>query len=154
MLLAAAFLVIQIHAAVRAKPAAIAAANHFHGDREVHLLGENVREEHPIAFEEPDVSFVQIQLRFVIIGDRSDRTVKEVEIAADFFNDRIETPRAHQFQPGVEFAGYANLPFNQLRSGPDLERFHLTHFRGMQIERSWGVGPADAGLVEREFMNI
>src|SRR5271165_5654859 len=41
-LLAAAFLVVQIRSTMRAKAAAVAAADHLHGNGQVHLLGQHV----------------------------------------------------------------------------------------------------------------
>src|SRR5208282_2471356 len=42
VLLATAFLVVEVGAAVRAKSAAIASADHLHGERQIHLLGQHV----------------------------------------------------------------------------------------------------------------
>ena len=66
MLFAAAFFVVEVRTAVRAKPAAIAAADDLHGDREIHLLGQHVGEEKPIALEERDFGVVEVQVKLIV----------------------------------------------------------------------------------------
>src|SRR6202451_3200922 len=88
MLFAAAFFVVQIGAAMRAEAAAIAAANDLHGQSQVHLLGQNIGKEQAVTFEEGDFGIVQIQVKFLVHGHGSHGAVEEVELAADFLDDR------------------------------------------------------------------
>ena len=154
MFLAAAFLVIQIGATVRAETAAIAAADDFHRQREIYLFGEDVREEQAVTFEEGDFGVVEIQVKFFINRDGGHWPVIQIEIAADFLDDRIQAARADQLDACVKVAIDADLPFDELGSRADLERFNLAELTGMEIERSGSVTLPDAELAYGEFVDV
>src|SRR5580704_12169506 len=154
MLFAAAFFVIQIGTAMRAKAAAIAAANDLHRERQIHLLGQNVGEKQAVTFEEGNLGIVQIQVELLVHGHGSHRAVEEVEIAADFFNHGIQAAGADQFDAGVQIAVDADLAFDQLGGGADFQRLDLVEFTGMEIERAGGIALPDAYLAQRKLVDI
>ena len=55
----AAFLIIQIHAALGTKPPAIAAADRLHGQGQENLFGQDIGEEHALSLEERDFRVVE-----------------------------------------------------------------------------------------------
>src|SRR5271170_4181752 len=154
MLLAAAFFVIEVHSTMRTKPAAITTANHLHRQSQIHLLGENIRKKHPIAFKEPDIRFIQIQLRLVLFRNGSHRAVEEVKVPADFLGNSIETSCANQFELSMQIPSNANLPVEQFRRRPHFKRLHLPEIRRMKINGSRSISLPYPGLVQREFVNI
>jgi len=53
---------------------AIAAADNLHRKREIYLLGEDVGQKQAVAFKESDfLVVVQIEVKFVVLGDRGHR---------------------------------------------------------------------------------
>src|SRR5580658_2419275 len=154
MLLAAAFFVIEVHSTMRTKPAAIAAANHLHRQSQIHLLRQNIRKKHSIAFKEPNISFIQIQLRLILFRNGSHRAVEEVEVPADFLCNSIQAARANQLELGMQIPGNPNLPVEQFRCSPHFEGFYLPEIRRMKIDGSRSVSLPYPGLVQREFVNI
>src|SRR5271154_7201189 len=107
MLLTPAFFVIEVHSTMRTKPAAITTSNHFHRQSQIHLLGQNIRKKHPIAFKEPDVRLIQIQLRLVLFLDGSHRPVEEIEIPDNFLGNSIQAPRTNHLELSMQIPGYA-----------------------------------------------
>src|ERR1700740_495930 len=96
----------------------------------------------------------QIKVKFLAHGHGSHGAVEEIEIAADFFDDRIKATRADQLDAGVQIAVDADLAFDQLRGGADFQRLDLVKFAGMEIERAGGIALPDAYLAQREFVDI
>src|SRR5271156_2677390 len=154
MFLAAALFVIEVHSTMRTKPAAITAANHLHRQSQIHLLSQNIRKKHPIAFKETNVGFIQIQLRLILFRNRSHRTVEEIEIPADFLGNSIQAPRTNQLELSMQIPGNPNLPVEQFRRSPNFQRLHLPEIRRMKINRSRSISLPYPGLVQREFVNI
>ena len=131
-----------------AKAAAIARADHLHGQREVHLLGQNVGQKQAVAFEEGDLGVVQIQVDFVVLRDRGHGAVEEIEIAADLLDHRVQAARANQLDARVQVAVDADLPFDKFRRCTNFQGFDLPEFAGMKIERSRGIAFPDADLAD------
>src|SRR5271156_254916 len=154
MLLAPAFFVIEVHSTMRTKPAAIATANHLHGQSQIHLLSQNIRKKHPIAFKETNVSFIQIQLRLILFRDGSHRAVEEIEVPADFLSNGIEAARTNQLKLSMQIPSNADLPVKQFRRSPHFEGFYLSEIRRMKIDGSRSISLPYPGLVQREFVNI
>src|SRR5580658_10417985 len=154
MLLAAAFFVIEVHSTMRTKPAAIAAANHLHRQSQIHLLRQNIRKKHSIAFKEPNISFIQIQLRLILFRNGSHRAVEEIKVPADFLSNSIQAARANQLELSMQIPGNANLPVKQLSRSPHFQGLHLPEIRGMKIDSSRSISLPYPGLVQREFVNI
>ena len=139
---------------MRAEAAAIAAANDLHGKRQIHLFGQNVRQEQAVAFKEGNFSVIQIQMKFLVHGHGCHGAVEEIEIAADLFDHGIEAAGANQLDAGVQIAVDADLPFDQFGGGADFQRLDLVEFTGMEIERAGGIALPDAYLAQREFVDI
>ena len=151
VLLAAAFFVVEVGAAVRAKATAIAAADHLHGNREVDLLGQNVREEQALALEEGYLGIVQIQVK-LFVGEGGHGAVVEIEIAADSLRPPFEAARANQFDAGVEVAVKADLALDKFRCCTDFERFYLPELTGVKIERAGRIAFPDSSFADSEFV--
>src|SRR6202034_1762635 len=128
------------------------AANHLHGKRQIHLFGQNIGQEQAITFEEGDFGVVQIQVKFLVHRHGSHGAVEEIEIAADFLDDGIQAAGADQLDAGVQVAVDADLAFDQLGGGANLQRLDLVEFTGMEIERTRSVALPDADLTQREFV--
>src|SRR5487761_1604041 len=128
---AAALFLVQVYPAVRAKSPAIAAANHFHGKRQIHLFGEHIGEEQAVTLEKRNLRIIQIQTEFLIPADRRHGAVEQVEILADFLDHGLQAPGANQFQ-----------------------RRDLVKIAGMEIERSRSVILPDANLPRGEFVYV
>src|SRR5437763_15763222 len=110
--LAAALLVVQVGAAIRAQPPAIALANGFDGKRQKHLLFQHVRQEKAISFVKSDLRIIILQPVFAMLGEAGivrKRRIKQVKRAAYFLVDRFEAARADQFDLRLEVALDANL---------------------------------------------
>lgn len=152
--LAAAFIVIQIYAAMRAKAAAIAAADYFHGNRQIHLLGQDIRQEESLAFEERDVRIVEIEVELLILVHGGHWPVIEIEVAADLFHHGIQAAGANQLNAGVQVAEHTNLPVNKFCRCTDFQRFDLAELARVEVECTWGVALPDANLPDAEFVYV
>src|SRR5487761_288392 len=151
---AAALFLVQVYPAVRAKSPAIAAANHFHGKRQIHLFGEHIGEEQAVTLEKRNLRIIQIQTEFLIPADRRHGAVEQVEILADFLDHGLQAPGANQFQPRVERAIDPDLIVDKLRRCANIQRLDLVKIAGMEIERSRSVILPDANLPRGEFVYV
>src|SRR6266566_1381474 len=67
--LAPALFVVQVGAAIRTQPPAVALANGLDGKRQKHLLFQHVRQEKPISFVKADFRIVILQAVFPMLGE-------------------------------------------------------------------------------------
>jgi len=142
----AAFLVIQIHAALGTKTPAIAAADRLHRQSQEDLLGQDIGQEHSFALKERDFGVVELQAFLFFLGHGSHRLVEEVKFSGDVFMDGFQAPRAHHFEPCMQLPGYADLPFHQFGGRAHLERLRLPEVSGAVIHGSGGITLPDADL--------
>src|SRR5277367_698444 len=92
--LTAAFFVIQIRAAIGAQSPAIALADDLHGQRQEHLLTQDVRQEQAFTGKKCDFRIVVLQpflFRFGLLGKRRIRKIKG---AGYFLDHGLEATRA------------------------------------------------------------
>jgi len=148
------FLIIQIHAALGTKAAAIAAADGLHRHSQQNLFGQNVGEEHALALEKRDFRVVQLQTLLFFLGHRRQGLIEEVKFAGNIFMDGFQAPRAHHFQARMQFAGDADLPFDQFGGRAHLERLRLPEVTGAVIHRSRGVALPDANFAYGQLFYV
>ena len=70
MAFTAAFLVVQVHAALGAQTAAIAAADGLHGQCQKNLLGQDIGQKHSFPLKKRDFGIVQLQTFLFFLGHR------------------------------------------------------------------------------------
>src|SRR3970282_3036282 len=99
---------IEVGAAGRAKAPAVNPANDFHGQRKADLLGQHVSQKHSLAAIIANFTLFLVYLNLSLFANRSHRSVGQVEIPADLFFHRLETPRARHFHARRELAKDAN----------------------------------------------
>src|ERR1700682_5697951 len=66
----AAFLVVQVYPALRAETPAIAAADHFHWQRQEHLFGQDVGQEESFALKKSNFGVIQLESFFLFLRHR------------------------------------------------------------------------------------
>ncbi len=154
MAFTAAFLVVQVHAALGAQTAAIAAADGLHGQCQKNLLGQDIGQKHSFAFKKRDFRVVQLQAFLFFLCHRQDWLIEEVKFAGDVLVNRLQAARAHHFQPCVQFAGYADLPFHEFGRGTHLKRLRLPEVARTVINRARGIALPDANLVDCQFFDV
>src|SRR5215470_6036172 len=149
--LAAALFVIQVGAAIRAQPPAIALANGLDGKRQQYLLFQHVRQKKAISFVKADIRIVIFQPVFPMFGQMGilgKRRVKQVKRTAHFLGDRFQAARADQFHLGFEVALDADLAFQQLRRGVHFQRLNLLDFCRMEVNAARRIRLVDAELAD------
>src|SRR5260221_11067445 len=139
---------VQVRAAIRAQPPAVALANDFEGQCQEHLLLDYVGQEESFSNVKSNFRVVVLQLVFLRLGVLGKRRVKQVEGAADVFDDRFEAARAHQFDLRFEVTLDANLRFQQLCRGGHFERFNQLDLRRMKIDAARGISLPDAQFAD------
>lgn len=150
----AAFLVIQIHSALRTKTAAIAAANRLHGQSQKDLFGQNVCQEHAFALEKRNFGVVQLQAFFFFLGHGSQGLVEEVKFASDILMDGFQAAGADHFEPGMQLPCYTDLAFYQFGGRTHLERLRLAEVSGAVVHRSRGIALPDANLADCQVFDV
>src|SRR5216683_3356909 len=139
MSLAAALFVIQIRSAVGAQPPAIAAANHFHRQRQQYLLSQHVRQKQSFALEKTDFRVVILQPRFFRPLTLRYRAVEEVERPVNLIYHRFHASSAHQLYLGFNLARDPDLTFQQLRGRIYFKGLHLLHLPCLVVDASRSV---------------
>src|SRR5580698_7733725 len=124
---------------MRAEATAVAPADHLHGERQVHLLGQNIRQEEAVAFEKRDIGVVKVQLNLFVGGNRGHRAVEKVKIATDLFHYSVQAAGADKLHTGVKIAIDADLAFNKFSRCTNFQGVDLTKLTRMEIERTRGV---------------
>src|ERR1700730_3924628 len=134
MRFAAALFMIQVRAAIRAQTAAVAAANHLHWQRQQHLFPQQVCQKETFPFEKTNLGIVLFEPRFFRLLALGQRAVKEIKGAVHLVYNRLQASGAEQFHLRLDFARYANLPFEKFRCSADFQRANLLYFRGLVVD--------------------
>jgi hypothetical protein len=114
--------VVQVRATIRAQAPAVAAADHFHGQRQQHLLSQDIRKKYAFTLKKADFGVIILQPRFfrpLVLGYRA---IKQIKRAIHFVYHRFQAPGANQFHFRLDVARNANLPVEQLRGGIHFQR--------------------------------
>jgi hypothetical protein len=124
-------------AAVHAQASAVLAAGHFQGQRQQHLLAQNIFEQNPVALIITDLGFRVGDRKFVAAGVSAERTVEQFKLARYFLRNRIEAARALQFEPCRQLPAQSDvlnnlvlavMLFDQFGASAGLQRRALPGF--------------------------
>jgi hypothetical protein len=150
----AAFLVIQIHAALGTQPPAIATTDRLHGQSQEDLFGENIGQKHSLAIEKRDFGVVEPQALLFFLGHGSQGLVKEVKFAGNIFVDGFQAPRAHHLQARMQLSCNADLPFHEFGCRAHFERLSLSEVAGTVVDRSRGIALPDADFAYCQLIYV
>jgi len=89
------------------------------------LLSEYVGQEQAVALEKGDFRVVELEASFLLVGHGLQGPVEQVELAAYFFEHRLEAAGANHLEAGMEFAEDADLALDRFGGGVHLERIDL-----------------------------
>src|ERR1700682_1350433 len=145
---------VQVRAATRAQPPAVALTNYFQGQRQQHLLLDHVRQEESFSIVESNFGIVVLQPVFFGFQILGQRRVKQVKAPVYFFHDRLQATRAHQLNLRFEVTLDTNLPFQQLRRRRYFQRLDLLDLRGMKIDAARSIRLPNAQLVDGQFLDV
>src|ERR1700687_2216033 len=120
----------------------------------MHLFGQYIRQEQTLTLEEGNVGIVVLEPEFLFFGNRAHGAVHEVEIAANTLKNRLEATCAYQFNLGLQGPNNSQLPFQQLGSGPDLERLDLLEFGRMVVHAAGSIALPDAHFTNCQLFDI
>jgi len=154
MTFTAAFLIVQIHAALGAKTAAITPANRFHRQGKQDLLGQDIGQKHPFAFEKGDLRVVELQSLLFFLGNRSERLIKKIKFPGDILMDRFQAACADHLQPGMKLSRNSDLSLDKFGRGADFERFGLAEVARAVIHSSRGIALPDADLADCQLFDV
>src|SRR5579884_542417 len=150
----ATLLAIQIGAAMRAQPPAVAPADHLHWNSQIDLLGQNVGQKQSIPLEKSNFRLLETELHLLLARRPAGRAVDEVEIPAQVLVDGFQAAGAGQLEPGVQRTENMNLAIDQLGGGLDGQRLDLTKLRRVEVQAARGIRLADRQSAHRKFMDI